>query len=68
MSYFLALEVKQIKRGIFISQGAYVKEVVKTFKIKDCKPIGTPTSMQSNYLSIMNKWFTLLSTRAWWEA
>lgn len=31
-----------MKGGIFISQFKYVKEVLKTFGMEDCKPVGTP--------------------------
>lgn len=43
MSYFLRLEMKQVKERIFISQKAYAKEVLKSFKMKYCKLIGTST-------------------------
>ena len=42
MSYFLGLEVKQDESGIFVSQEAYAKEILKRFKIEDCNPVSTP--------------------------
>ncbi|KAM1937502.1 hypothetical protein FF1_015220 [Malus domestica] len=42
MTYYLGIEVKQNKEGIFISQESYTKEIVKKFKMEDCKPISTP--------------------------
>ncbi|KAJ4790458.1 reverse transcriptase [Rhynchospora pubera] len=42
MSYFLGLEVKQDKSGIFVSQEAYAKYVLKRFKMNDCNPVCTP--------------------------
>ncbi|KAJ3701279.1 hypothetical protein LUZ61_004984 [Rhynchospora tenuis] len=42
MSYFLGLEVKQDKSGIFVSQEAYAKDVLKRFKMDDCNPVCTP--------------------------
>ncbi|KAJ4788299.1 polyprotein [Rhynchospora pubera] len=42
MSYFLGLEVKQDKSGIFVSQEAYAKDVLKRFKMNDCNPVCTP--------------------------
>ncbi|KAK3034863.1 hypothetical protein RJ639_032318 [Escallonia herrerae] len=37
MSYYLGLEVKQMKDGIFMSQESYAKEVLKKFKMLDSK-------------------------------
>ena len=45
MSYYLGLEVKQMKDGIFISQESYVKEMLKKFILNDCKPINTPIEL-----------------------
>ena len=42
MSYYLGIEVKQSKEGIFISQEGYAKEVLKRFNMANCKPISTP--------------------------
>jgi Reverse transcriptase (RNA-dependent DNA polymerase) len=41
MSYFLVLEIKQGDEGIFVSQEVYAKEILKRFKMKDCKPVKT---------------------------
>ncbi|KAJ3705098.1 hypothetical protein LUZ61_008803 [Rhynchospora tenuis] len=42
MTYFLGIEVKQGNNGIFISQENYAKEILKRFKMSDCKPVSTP--------------------------
>ena len=42
MVYYLGIEVKQKKDGIFISQESYTKEILKKFKMGDCNPINTP--------------------------
>ena len=42
MLYFLSIEVKQVDDEIFISQERYAKEILKKFKMKNCKPISTP--------------------------
>ncbi|KAH9768833.1 hypothetical protein KPL71_011754 [Citrus sinensis] len=42
MAYFLGIEVKQKEEGIFISQESYANEILKRFKMNDCKPISTP--------------------------
>ncbi|KAH9751752.1 hypothetical protein KPL71_014419 [Citrus sinensis] len=42
MAYYLDIEVKQNEVDIFISQESYVKEILKRFKMNNCKPISTP--------------------------
>ncbi|KAM2718779.1 hypothetical protein EV1_030652 [Malus domestica] len=42
MAYYLGIEVKQSEEGIFISQESYTNEILKKFKMHDCKPISTP--------------------------
>jgi hypothetical protein len=46
LSFFLGLQIHQINQGIFISQTKYIIEMLKRFRIKDCKPVITP--MQTN--------------------
>jgi hypothetical protein len=45
-TFFLGFQVKQMSEGIFISQEKYTKDLLKRFKMDDCKPIKTP--MPSN--------------------
>ena len=40
--YFLGLQISQQEKGIFICQANYIKEMLKKFKMEDCKPILTP--------------------------
>ncbi|KAH9679872.1 hypothetical protein KPL71_026314 [Citrus sinensis] len=42
MTYYLGIEVKQKEECIFISQESDAKEILKRFKMNDCKPISTP--------------------------
>ncbi len=42
MAYYLGIEVKQKEEGIFISQESYAREILKKFKMDDCKSISTP--------------------------
>ena len=44
MNFFLGLQVKQLKDGIFISQEKYCKELLKKFDMNQCKAISTPIS------------------------
>ncbi|XP_020262360.1 uncharacterized protein LOC109838320 [Asparagus officinalis] len=47
MSYFLGVKVSQSKRGIFISQKKYAKEILWKFNMSNCKPIATPVKVRS---------------------
>ncbi|KAK8628127.1 hypothetical protein V6N13_063839 [Hibiscus sabdariffa] len=42
MNYFLGMEVHQGENGIFISQRKYANDVLKKFKMQNCKPVSTP--------------------------
>jgi hypothetical protein len=46
LTFFLGFQVKQMREGIFISQEKYTKDLLKRFKMEECKPIKTP--MPSN--------------------
>jgi hypothetical protein len=35
LSYFLSLQIKQLKDGTFVSQGKYIKDILKKFGMKD---------------------------------
>jgi hypothetical protein len=42
LSYFLGLQIKQMKKGIFVSQDKYIKDMLKKFGMEDAKGISTP--------------------------
>ena len=42
LTYFLGLQVKQLKDGIFISQSKYAKDLVKKFGLEATKHMRTP--------------------------
>ena len=42
LTYFLELQVKQLKQGTFLSHSKYYFDLLKKFKIEDCKKVGTP--------------------------
>ncbi|WVZ75898.1 LOW QUALITY PROTEIN: hypothetical protein U9M48_023917 [Paspalum notatum var. saurae] len=44
LNFFLGFQIKQVKGGIFIHQGKYCRDLLKKFKMGDCKPISTPMS------------------------
>ncbi|XP_068497827.1 uncharacterized mitochondrial protein AtMg00810-like [Phaseolus vulgaris] len=42
LSFFLGLQVKQSKDGIFLCQSKYCKEILKKFEMESCKEASTP--------------------------
>src|SRR5581483_8045317 len=42
LTYFLGLQIKQSEKGIFISQGKYVSDMLKKFDLLSCTPMKTP--------------------------
>ncbi|KAL4348382.1 hypothetical protein GQ457_17G011120 [Hibiscus cannabinus] len=44
LSFFLGLQIKQRKDGIFINQAKYIKEKLKKFGMENVKPQATPMS------------------------
>ena len=44
MKYFLGIEVSQTDDGIFICQTKYANDVLKRFKMLNCKPTSTPVA------------------------
>ena len=41
LTFFLSFQVKQMREGIFISQEKYTNDLLKRFKMDECKPIKT---------------------------
>nr|XP_048328577.1 uncharacterized mitochondrial protein AtMg00810-like [Ziziphus jujuba var. spinosa] len=41
MNYFLGMEIMQKDTGIFMSQSKYAKDLLKKWKMEDCKPVHT---------------------------
>jgi hypothetical protein len=48
LSYFIGLQIKQLKNGIFVSQGKYIKDMLKKFGMEDAKGISTPMGTNGN--------------------
>nr|GEX84781.1 retrovirus-related Pol polyprotein from transposon TNT 1-94 [Tanacetum cinerariifolium] len=42
LNFFLGLQIKQMKDGIFFNQSKYIKEMLKKFGLEDSKPMKTP--------------------------
>jgi hypothetical protein len=41
MTFFLCIQVKQMKEGIFIHQAKYMKDLMKKFNMAELKPVST---------------------------
>ena len=39
LSYFLGLQIKQLKNGTFVSQGKYIKDTLKKFGMNEPRPL-----------------------------
>ena len=48
LSYFLGLQIKQMKNGTFLSQGKYIKDMLKKSGMDESKSISTPMGTNSN--------------------
>ena len=48
LSYFLGLQIKQMKNGTFVSQGKYSKDMLEKFGMNEAKPISTPLGTNGN--------------------
>ncbi|WVZ80887.1 hypothetical protein U9M48_028325 [Paspalum notatum var. saurae] len=42
LTFFLGFQIKQLREGTFIHQEKYTRDLLKRFKMDDCKPIETP--------------------------
>jgi uncharacterized membrane protein YciS (DUF1049 family) len=48
LSYFLGLQIKQLKNGTFVSQGKYIKDMLKKFGMNESKSISTLMGTNGN--------------------
>jgi hypothetical protein len=44
LQFFLGLHIKQAKKGTFVHQDKYMKDMLKKFKMDDSNPLSTPMS------------------------
>ena len=52
MHYFLGIEVWQNADGISLGQGKYAIEILKRFRMMDCKAMTTPMASNLKLLSV----------------
>jgi hypothetical protein len=45
LTFFLGIQVKQMKQRKFVHQAKYTKDLIKKFAMADAKPVSTPISM-----------------------
>jgi isopentenyldiphosphate isomerase len=45
LTFFLGIQVKQMKQGTFVHQAKYTKDLMKKFNMAELKPVSTPMSM-----------------------
>jgi isopentenyldiphosphate isomerase len=44
LTFFLGIQVKQMKQGTFMYQAKYMKDLMKKFNMEELKPMFTPIS------------------------
>jgi hypothetical protein len=47
LTFFLDIQVKQIKEGTFVHHTKYTKDLIKKFAMTDAKPVSTPMTMMT---------------------
>ncbi|GJY07404.1 retrovirus-related pol polyprotein from transposon TNT 1-94 [Tanacetum coccineum] len=50
LNFFLGLQIKQLKDGIFFNQYKYIKEMLKKFGLEESKPMKTLTSSDTKLI------------------
>ena len=58
LSYFLGLQIKQLKNGIFMSQGKYIKDMLKKFGMNEANAISIPMGTNANWI--------VMQVATWW--
>jgi hypothetical protein len=48
LTFFLVIQVKQMKQGTFVHQAKYMKDMMKKFNMVELKPMSTPMSMAAS--------------------
>jgi hypothetical protein len=78
LTFFLGIQVKQTKEGIFIHQTKYMKDLMKKFNMAELKPVSTSMSTavvldpdengdaidQREYMSMIGSLIYLMTTRS----
>jgi hypothetical protein len=51
LTFFLGIQVKQMKKGTFVHQAKYTKDLMKKFNMTELKPVSTPMSSAASLCS-----------------
>jgi hypothetical protein len=79
LTFFLGIQVKQMKQNNFVHQANYMKDLIKKFAMADAKAVSTPMSMmttldpdedgemvnQREYRSMIDSLLYLTTTRSY---
>jgi hypothetical protein len=49
LSFFLALQIKQLKNGTSVSRGKYLKDVLNKYGMEDAKPLRTHMTTNGHF-------------------
>lgn len=49
MSFFLGMQVQQDRGEVFVCQEKYAKEILRKFKMEECKPSATPMNQKEKF-------------------
>jgi hypothetical protein len=44
LTFFLGIQVKEMKKGTFVHQAKYLKDLIQKFNMAELKPLSTPMS------------------------
>jgi hypothetical protein len=78
LTFFLGIQVKQMKQGTFVHQAKYAKDLMKKFNMAELKPVSTSISSaaslgpdedgeamdQREYMSMIGNLLYLIATRS----
>jgi hypothetical protein len=48
LTFFLGIQVKQMRQGTFVHQDRYTKDLIKKFNMAELMPVSTPMSMATS--------------------
>jgi hypothetical protein len=65
MHYLFGLEVWNVSGEIFLSQGKYVVDILRRFKMEDCRVMNTP--MVTNMKKVFTSDSKLVDTKIYWK-
>jgi hypothetical protein len=52
LTFFIGIQVKQTKQGIFVHQAKYTKDLMKKFNMAKLKPVSTPMSTETRWIQM----------------